>query len=170
MRFLFPKTLPDNPRILLIQTGNPNLTDVILDGLSERYGENAITFFSQRNMSGYLKPRDGIERIENPASNRWNLIAELRRRRFDLIGIVDSGERGFWKLKLLPFVLDPGQFIVFDRSATATAFSFGQMRSLLPGKQETAARRILAPFIGIYLAAWWLRRRYTPTPGAMKIR
>jgi len=163
MRFLFAKTEPRTARrVLVVQTANPDLFVYVLRDAREFFPEAEIAALVQKGMDVYLPdplPADRI--LNNEPMRRRELIAALRVARYDAVCVIESGETGFWKLKLLPVLLNPPAVWVYDRRAAPRALSLSALLALSAGRKKGAAfltpRRLAAP--GIFLDCWRFFRR-----------
>ena len=120
MRFLRSPVLPAKPKVLLIQTANPALTDYALDRVIDIHGLENVTFFKQQGMDIHLKHRNNLRVINNNKKNKAETAKSIRRMKFDLVYGIWSGETGFWKLKLLLFYSDPLLVNIFNDLALPT--------------------------------------------------
>lgn len=172
-RFFSDSKIPEDPKVLLVQTANPNLTDIVLDQLIQKYGSENITFYRQRGMENYLKKRPSIKVIENPQKGRLKAARHLRRQKYDLAAMILSGEKGFWKLKTLPFYCNPKSIVLFNRIGESRKFSGQQMIDWILGKNAFSShslgylkmiRLAFAPVIFIFLTTEYLLRRSEDNP------
>jgi hypothetical protein len=90
--------------VLVVQTGAPDLLTKAVDVVRTTLPAASITVLLQRNMTDKTPLRDGIEYLENIGSKRA-MTRRLRDRRFDVAFVLYVNQPGFWKLKLLPFLI-----------------------------------------------------------------
>jgi len=93
-----------NGGVLVVQSGSPELLIRVVDSLLERVPERPFTVLLQRAMEGRVPQRAGVEYIANegPAPD---FIRRLRAAGYRKVFVLYSNEPGYWKLKLLPFLL-----------------------------------------------------------------
>ncbi len=162
MRYLLRQVVPDDVRsVLTIQTCNADLLGHVVADAQCRFPYASHTVLFQRGMQPYLPKMAGVELIENLEGGRWDLVRFLRTRVFEAVCIVASGEKGFWKLKFLPFVLNPGSIWVYDRLAVPKLLTLQGIGTLVFGPREPllTQRRTFAPLIFLDLLLYYWRRR-----------
>jgi len=173
MKFMFRRRAAADPRsVLLIQTCNPNLLEYVVRDLLDRLPDSKLTVLLQRNMRSYVIERPGVEYLDNPAQGGRAFASTISARRFDLMAFVLSGEAGYWKLKLLPFICDPIRVLVYNRMAQPRELNLFRAGRVLydmagsmsggarpgPVTGRRALRKLLAPAILTYLALFYWRR------------
>ncbi len=89
---------------LLIQTGSPDLLAKAVDLVRSRIPQMELTVLRQRGMDGRFSLREDVHYLDNEGSKR-QLLRSLRGAKFDLVFVIYSNEGGFWKLKLLPYLV-----------------------------------------------------------------
>jgi hypothetical protein len=149
--------------VLLVQTCNPDLLTHIAADARQRFPRARLVLLLQKGMRQYLPlalPVD--ELIENPRHGKRALLRQLRAARFEAICLVESGEPGFWKLKMLPLLLCSRAVLVFDRTGRSTWFGLTTLLVRLGGRfdgqrQLLTRRRLAAPLI--FLQCWLFYRR-----------
>jgi hypothetical protein len=105
MRFLLGSgDVSSAKTVLVIQTGSPELLTQAVDLIRTQLPRAALTVLLQRNMRDKVPVREGVEYLENTGSKR-GLTARLRARRFDVACVLYVNHPGYWKLKLLPFLI-----------------------------------------------------------------
>lgn len=90
--------------VLVVQSGAPEVLVQAVDMLRGALPPVRMSVLLQRNMRGRLPLSDGVEYLDNEGSKRA-LLKELRRRQFDAAFVLYTNHPGFWKLKLLPFMI-----------------------------------------------------------------
>ena len=174
MRFLLARD-SDRPvrRVLVVQTANPNLLDHVTRDVRERYPDARVEALLQRGMRPWIVFRDGVTYFDNPEGGRRAFLDRLRAERYDLVVTILSGEPGYWKLKLLPLLIGPGQVRVYDRFARPFALNVYSLAGYVsevgggiagaanPGglTPRVVLRKLAAPFLVLYLLAFLWRRR-----------
>ncbi|NLH47589.1 MAG: hypothetical protein GX444_03185 [Myxococcales bacterium] len=161
MRFLWSRTEPDSLRdILLVQTCNPDLLAHVAAEARRRFPRARLTALLQKDMRPYLPADLPVDQtIDNPRGGKRGLLRRLRAGRFDAVCLIESGESGFWKLKLLPWILGSRAVLVYDRFGSA---AWLEPRSVLAGfggglagrPKILTRRRLAAPLI------YWQCRRF----------
>jgi hypothetical protein len=148
---------------LLVQTCNPDLFAHVIRDARRRFPHARLTVLRQRGMAAHLSPDLPVDEwLDNPSAGRAAFARRLRRRGFDSACYVESGEPGFWKLKLLPWFGAPSAVFVYDRNAEATALNPATLAARLLGDWAAAPslltpRRIAAP--AILWQCWRFYRR-----------
>jgi hypothetical protein len=161
MRFLFRQIDPASVQsVLVVQTCNPELLQHVAADAKKRFANAKVTVLIQRGMRPFLPPQLSDEVWENQTTGRRKLLRRLRARRFDAACVIWSGERGFWKLKLLPFALGVRAVWAYDRLAKPTRLGLGNISRRLGdvGPANVArlnSRRLMAP-----ITFWRLWRFY----------
>jgi hypothetical protein len=170
MSFLFRRLDPAEVRsALVIQTCNHDLFGHVVADARRRFTSARIGVVIQRGMSLYLPPLPVDETWENLRDERSELVGILRKRRFDVVCIVGSGERGFWKLKLLPLLLGAKSVWLYDRHARPKPLSLAQLGDLARGlfggfSYRLDSRRLLAPVTFWRLWRFYRRRKSLGPP------
>lgn len=168
----------ENVKVLLVQTANPDLTDIVLDSLIGQYGVENVTFFRQKGMEGHLKNRQTLTILENGKKSRLKTARQLRKMEFDIVAIILSGEKGFWKLKMFPFFYYPTRTVLFDRFGKCTKLSGKNMMKWVFGDSGNLSdplgplrllRTVCAPVIFLFLAIkYFMNRPGTTTKGHLR--
>jgi len=157
--------------ILVVQTCNPNLFEYVVKDVRKRYPQSKLTLFLQPEMKDYLSSEvsQGCEILVNPKSRRRKVVRELRKHGYKKIAFVLSGEAGYWKLKLLPFLLFPVKPIAYDRHARPISLRpagigrwvaesvFAPIRPLINPKN--LFRKVVAVPISIWLVFFYFHQR-----------
>jgi hypothetical protein len=94
----------DSGTALLVQTAGPEQLALAVDRVRERFPGTRLTVLLQRKMGGLIPPRPEVEYVENEGP-RPGFVRRLRTRKFDTVFVLYTNEPGYWKLKLLPFVM-----------------------------------------------------------------
>ncbi len=165
MRYLFTAGSPKKPKVLLVQTANPDLTSLVLDRLCAVYSPENVTLLQQRGMKPYMRSREGVRILRNVDEKRFTFVKTLRREKYDVVCFIVSGESGFRKLKCLPFLLDPYKIVAYDRQGRSYGLNQKSLIQWIAGemkgddngpKKLKFARKLLAPFIFMYVAGWYV--------------
>jgi hypothetical protein len=177
LQWLLPKEAPGD-RALVVQTGSPHLFARVLDRLCESYPDSTFTGLLQKNMRGKVPERDDVDYIDNQGP-KPAFVKMLRERSFDRIYVLYSNEPGYWKLKLVPFLLGPRAIYVVNenldwfpidlrRSETIAAHLRWRMESSITfsgdvefGSVMSAAKAVAYPAVLAYLAAYERSRSRT---------
>jgi hypothetical protein len=101
--------------VLVIQTGFPELLTEAVDRVRAHLPAAAMTVLLQRNMADQVPVREQVEYLENVGSKRA-LTRQLRNRRFDAVFMLYFNHPGFWKLKLLPFLIGARQVLAINEN------------------------------------------------------
>ena len=174
MKFLLQRA-PEKEagRVLVVQTCNPNLLDHVTKDVLSRHPGAEVEVLLQRGMRPWIVLQEGVNYLDNPEADRAEMVKRLRRRRYDLVVVTLSGEAGYWKLRLLPFGLDPRQVRVYNRHAQSFVLNVfnvagyaAQIAGGVAGAANPAgltirslARKLAAPLTALYLACFLWRRR-----------
>jgi len=94
----------DAREVLLIQTGDPELLALAVDMLSEALPRVRLTVLLRRNVRGRVRLRENVEYLDNDRG-KSALVRDLAGRRFDAAFVLYANQPGYWKLKLLPFLI-----------------------------------------------------------------
>ena len=179
MNQVFSKSVnKENVKVLLVQTANPDLTDIVLDSLIGQYGVKNVTFLRQKGMQGHLKNRQTLTILENKKKSRLKTARQLRKKKFDIVTIILSGENGFWKLKMLPIYCYPTRIMLFDRFGKSTKLSGKNIVKWVIGESEKLSdplgplrllRTVCAPLIFLFLARkYFMNRPGTTNKGYLR--
>jgi len=174
-------------RILVVQTGSPALLTRLVDSLRGNSPEASLTVLLQRDMRKLVPEREDIEYIDNQGP-KPSFIKMLGERRFDRAYVLYSNEPGYWKLKLLPFLIGVGEVRVVNENLDWFPLDLRHTDSLAAhlrwrlessvtfagdmnlGAVWNAARAVAYPAVLAYLAGYeWLQtRRAGPEASAWK--
>ena len=171
-------------RVLVVQTANAPVFNKIFCGVRRRFQTAAIELAIHPEMEKALPADHGCTLLHIDRKNKLQFVRKLKSRRYDTVVVGFCGERGFWKLKILPFLLGAQQVLVYNENAGAFAFNryhLGAMRRHLKWRMmqalfpetgmseslplllaEEAVRRVLAgpAFLWVFWrAARWERKR-----------
>ena len=167
VRYFFTPRLPPGTRILLVESGSRYLLEGLIGGIRQTYGEaifvDVVTCYAGIP-EGFRPETTMVYRVTNyrGRAGRKRLYRELKKNRYDIIGILCSAEpimtKWKWALALrLPakvFVLNEnGDYFWLDRGHLAAIRHFVLFRAGLAGADavRTIARIILFPFTLLYL-------------------
>jgi hypothetical protein len=89
--------------VLVVQTGSPEVLSQAVEMLRGALPGVRMTVLLQRDMRARMRLLDGIEYLENDA--KLSLVRDLAARRFDAAFVLYVDHPGYWKLKLLPFLI-----------------------------------------------------------------
>jgi hypothetical protein len=178
MRLLLTKRVPHFKRILIVESGSRVLLDNLLPGLYALYRDqltvDLVTCYTAEPEG--FQPRGKVYRVADyqDSKSRAQLTRELLDNRYEIVGIICSGEpvmtKWKWYLALRLhgklFVLNEnGDYFWVDYSNWRTVLHFFAFRAGLSGSGAvmTPLRLLMFPFTLAYLllyAAWaHLRRR-----------
>lgn len=167
MRYFFRRRIPPFRRVVMVESGSRHLLEALLPGIYQSHAPHmrldVVTCFAGAPRN--FRPEYGqIHRItEYPgASGRGELYRLLELNRYDICGVICSGEpimtRWKWMLALrLPakvFILNEnGDYFWLDRSNLAIVRHFILYRAGLTGAGavNTLVRMALFPFTLAYL-------------------
>lgn len=166
MRYFLSKAVPPFTRILLVESGSRQLLEDLLDGLYEVHPEmtaDLVTCYA--GVPGKFRTdRGAVYRVTGypDAASRQRFYAELAANRYNVLGIVCSGEPIMtkWKWMLaarIPakvFVLNEnGDYFWLDRGHWSNIRHFVLFRAGLSGAGavRTIGRLLLFPFALLYL-------------------
>ena len=110
-------------RVLVLQTANPPSFNKILCAVRRRFEGAEIEMAIHAETEKTL-PRDhGCRMLFINRKNKSECVKELKSRGYDTVVVQFCAERGFWKLKLLPFLLGARQVLAYNESADAYALN-----------------------------------------------
>ncbi|HUQ95656.1 MAG TPA: hypothetical protein VM120_28520 [Bryobacteraceae bacterium] len=178
MHLFFSSRIPHFNHVLLIESGSRAILDNLLPGLRELYGNNLrvdlVTCYT--GLPEGLPPTARVYRVwdyPDPAS-RKRLASTLKSNRYEIVGIICSGEPimtkwKWWLSSKLPakvFILNEnGDYYWFDYTNWRTMLHFIFFRAGLTGADAvtTITRLLLFPFtlcyLLLYATAVHLRRK-----------
>ena len=172
-RFL-TRRVPELRRVLLVESGSPELFDKLIPLLKERtpgVSVDVVTCYPGKPRNGAARTYDVTNHLN--AASRRELLATLHANGYDAIGILCAGvpimTKWKWalayriKAKLL-IINENGDYFWADRGNWRTVRHFALVRSGLSGAQTFPAltRILVFPFTLLYLvlyAAWVHTRR-----------
>lgn len=156
---------------LLIQTGSPALLNRAVRMIRERCQGLELTVLSQRGMTEQVVHEPGVTYLDNDGS-KVELIRQLRARRFDVAFVLYSNEGGFWKLKLLPYLVGASSVLAYNENLDSFPVSLKTLSEVLqhvrwrlessmtkaPGSpgvfRSDLARFLLYPGVMMYLVGY----------------
>ena len=171
---VLPWLVPDHAasgRTLVVQTGSPQLLTRALDKLRQSSPETQFTVLLQKNMRAHVQLREGVEYLDNQGP-KPGFVKMLRDRRYDRIYVLFSNEPGYWKLKVLPFLLGPRVIYALNENLDSFAIDLRRTDTLaahlrwrlessvtFAGASELAglwgaAKAVAYPAVLAYLAAY----------------
>ncbi len=177
MRLFFSQRIPDFQRVLIVESGSRELLDNLLPGLHETYGEQLVVDLATcyaGEPKGFCPERGKVYRVSDypDEQSRARLYRELRANKYQIIGIICSGERIMtkwkwmlaWQVPAKIFVLNEnGDYFWADYSNWRTILEFFAFRSGMTGTGAvmTPVRLFLFPFTLLYLLiyAGWVNLR-----------
>lgn len=163
------RRIPPFDRVLLVESGSRELFEALLPGLYKLYPQVRIDLVTcyAGVPSGFQAGDGEVFRVGDytgrPARKR--LYAELRGRRYNVIGIICSGEPVMtkwkwalaWHVPAKLFILNEnGDYFWFDRAHAENIRHFVAFRAGLSGAGAVPAiaRVLLFPFTLLYLVAY----------------
>lgn len=182
MRYFLSQEIPPFRRVLLVESGSRYLFENILPGLYSTHPENdrvdLITCYPGLP-KGFDTARGEVFRVSDHSGRpaRKVFYAKLAAARYDIIGIICSGEAIMtkwkwalaWQVPAKLFILNEnGDYFFFDRGQLGTIKHFALYRAGLSGAAgvTTVLRLALFPFTFAYLllyAAYVHMRRIVRT-------
>jgi hypothetical protein len=152
-------------RILVVQSGPPELLTQAVDAVRAAHPEAELTVLLQREKSEDVPRRAGVEYLVNEGSKRA-MVAGLRARRFEAAYALQMGDPDYWKLELVPFLVGAGSSYAVDEQLgcfrTPPIYGFALLRHVGSGSAgfgEAAAlacRALVYPAVLARLAAYEL--------------
>jgi hypothetical protein len=100
-------------RILVVQSGPPELLTQAVDAVRAAHPEAELTVLLQREKSEDVPRRAGVEYLVNEGSKRA-MVAQLRTRRFEAAYALYARDPDYWKLEFLPFLVYAGRTYAID--------------------------------------------------------
>ncbi len=167
MRYFLSQHIPPFRRVLLVESGSRYLLEDLLPGIYQTHPEleraDLITCFPGQPAT-FDPARGEVLRVSDyaGAAARGELYRKLADRRYDIIGILCTGEPIMtkwkwvlaWKTPGKLFILNEnGDYFWFDRGNFATIRHFALFRMGLAGAGAitTIGRLLLFPFTLLYL-------------------
>jgi hypothetical protein len=108
-----PESLQALRSALILQTGGAALLAGAVDLLRRQYPHLRLTVLLQREKSDGVPVLPEVEYLEN-VGPKPAFVRCLRARRFDAVFVLYTNEPGYWKLKLLPFLVGASRLLAFD--------------------------------------------------------
>ena len=158
-------------KVLVVQTGSPELLARAVDRVRENEPDFDYTVLLQREMEGKVPLREGVTYLVNEGP-KPSFIARLRAENFGRAWVMFTNEPGYWKLKLLPFLLGASEVRVLNENLDWFVLSVQDLspvaqhlrwrlessvtRAALPGSGAiaSAARAASYPALLLLLGAW----------------
>jgi len=181
VKHFFSRRIPLTGPILLVESGSRFLLENLIPGVRSTWGDQTqvdlVTCYPGMPQ-GFSADTTRVYRVTDYRDRRGELIRDLAKNKYALVGIICSAERIMTKWKWLialrlpakVFALNEnGDYFYFDWSHWATMRQFMLFRAGLAGAGavRTLARLFLFPFSLIYLilyaAAVHLRRAMRKT-------
>jgi hypothetical protein len=100
-------------RILVVQSGPPELLTQAVDAVRAAHPEAELTVLLQREKSEDVPRREGVEYLLNEGSKRA-MVAQLRTRPFDAAYALYAHDPDYWKLEFLPFLIHAARTYAID--------------------------------------------------------
>jgi hypothetical protein len=167
VRYFISGHIPPFRRVLLVESGSRHLFESLLPGLYSTHPENErldLATCYPGLPEGFDTARGEVFRVNCYAGRRArkSLYALLRARRYDILGIICSGEPVMtkwksalaWQVPAKLFVLNEnGDYFWVDRGNLGTIRRFALFRAGLAGPEgvRNIARLIVFPFTFTYL-------------------
>jgi hypothetical protein len=144
--FLQPEENLDALRsALIVQSGGPALLAGAVEQVRRNHPHLRLTVLLQRGHSERVSALPDVEYIENEGP-KPAFVRRLRARRFDVVFVLYTNEPGYWKLKLLPFLVGAPRLVGFDESLASFPVSLRTSRLLARRiLQRLADSRVIAP-------------------------
>jgi len=102
-------------RILVVQSGPPDLLTQAVDAVRAAHPEAELTVLLQREKSEDVPRRAGVEYLLNESGKRA-MIDQLRSRGFEAAYALYTRDPDYWKLELLPFLVRAGRTYAIDEN------------------------------------------------------
>ena len=180
MRLILSRHIPHFRRVLLVESGSRHLYENLLSGWYSAHSAviervDLVTCFAGEP-SGFDSGKGHVYRVfeYQGGEARGRLYAQLRRNRYDIVGMICSGEDIMTKWKWILAWKLPAKVFILNENGDYFWFDFGQWRTIRhfilyraglsgPDAVGTIGRLIAFPFTLTYLilfAAWvHLKRR-----------
>ncbi|MGB9611980.1 MAG: hypothetical protein ACPL7M_13500 [Bryobacteraceae bacterium] len=169
MRYFFSRRIPPLRRVLLVESGSRRLIESLLPGIySQPVNERVDLFTCFSGLPhGFDTGRGEVFRTQDypGRAQRKKLYAMLRRRGYDVCGILCSDEAVMakwkwalvWQVPAKVFIVNENcDYFWFDFSQWRTMLHFVLFRAGLTGGETVATlgRLIFVPFVLLYLLAF----------------
>ncbi len=138
-------------RILIIQSADPPAVVRALECLRERplFRDPRYTLFCRNRLEvvKYFRGHPMLSRVITHSETRGALkhLQALRRERFDSVVIFFTGERGYWKIKCLAFLLSARHKVVFNENSDCFFFSWEAWISHISRRMAEDMRPAIKP-------------------------
>ena len=168
MRGFFTRRLPEVERILLVESGSRYLLEALIPGIRKSYGDTTpvdlLTCYPGLP-SGFRPETTRVFRVQDYRGNWRALIAEVRRNRYSVAGIVCSAEPIMTRWKWLIAARLPAKLFVLNENGDYFWVDYGHWNVIRhfvlfraglagAGAVHTLARLVLFPFTLLYLVVY----------------
>jgi hypothetical protein len=116
--------------VLVIQSGQPAFAVETVEASRMRFPGARLSVLIRRDALAALPGWDDVEVIQNEGP-RPHFVQALRRRRFDRVVFLVSGQPGFWKLQALASVLNAREVYAVDETHQWIRLSLRHPRAAL---------------------------------------
>jgi hypothetical protein len=116
--------------VLVVQTVNSPIFEKILRVVLRRFEDAEIELAIRPEMEKRLPKNHDCRLWLIDRDKRAEFIGELKSRYFDTVVVGWCAQRGFWKLKLLPFLLGPRRVLVYNENADSFFLNRRHLRAI----------------------------------------
>jgi len=179
MRYLLSRRIPPFRKVLIIESGSRSLLEDLIPGLYDLYGPelsiDLVTCYAGIPQ-GFDPSRGAVYRVTDYAGapGRARLYQQLRARRYNIAGIICSGEPIMTKWKWMLAARLPSKVFILNENGDYFWLDWGNWKFIRhfvlvraglsgAGAVQTLVRLALFPFMIVYLlgfaALMHLRRK-----------
>jgi hypothetical protein len=170
LRYFFSRRIPAFRRVLLVESGSRSLLENLLPGIYETHGPNihldVVTCYAGKP-EGFDEGRGAVYHVADyqGADGRGRLYRVLDASRYDITGIICSGEPVMTKWKWMLALRSPGKLFILNENGDYFWFDYSQWAAIKhfvlfraglsgAGAVDTLLRLLLFPLTFLYLLAY----------------
>ncbi|MBI1956214.1 MAG: hypothetical protein HYS38_07445 [Acidobacteria bacterium] len=175
MKYFFRKKVPLAHDVLFIESGSPEVTRRVLEGIRQIFPDARYHLLTCWPDAPSVRFDTVFRASEYPSGwSKLRLLLTIRRKGWEVMAILCTGERILWRWKMLALALIPANVLVVNENADFFWLHWGNWRTLrqllavrwaanLGGLFWTALRALAFPFTLLFLlfiAAFLYTRRW----------
>ncbi|NWG13894.1 MAG: hypothetical protein HXY20_10215 [Acidobacteria bacterium] len=141
-----PADYHDGERVLIIQSAEPLHVLRALDHMESHplFRRPRFTLFCRNRPEVVARlekhPMLYAVRTHSEMRRAWHHLRALRRERFDAVVVFFTGDRSYWKIKFLPFLLGIRHKVVFNENCDCFFFSLRKWLALMAHRMSDHSR------------------------------
>ena len=163
MKYYFRKKVPLAHDVLFIESGSPKVTRRALGGIRQIFPGARYHLLTCRSDAPTVRFDTVFRTFDYPSWwSKLRLLLSFRRKRWEVMAILCTGERILWRWKILALALVPAKVLVVNENADFFWLHWGNWRTLrqllaarwgvnLGGLCSTTLRVLVFPFTLLFL-------------------